>query len=164
MNSLLAKKLYIKRTIRKVSAMTGIEIKKFEINLNTIATVISFFVIFGTMLTKFNDLGYDIRDTANKNVEQDRVLEAITDALKDLPDMTFKIAQNEKSFELLDARIGRITESYGNQFTAINSQMNTMLTQQALMTQTLQRIETAGKISLETPKELNPHSQSLTAR
>lgn len=155
MNLSSIKKSFIEKTIpKRGSLMTGIEIKKFEINLNTIAILISFMVMFGTMISKFNDVGYAIRDSSNKNEAQDKIIQALLDTDKQLPDIVFRVAQNEKAIELGDNRVNRIVDNYSNQFSDIKNALSAITTQQALQSQSLQRLEAAGKLTLDAPKEL----------
>lgn len=143
--------------------MTGIEVEKIKINLNTIIATFGFLSTFALLVTMWND-------AKNSQVNTDRWIEQHTllhdviakdlvqlhgvDTARDAQvlDLTFRISQLEKEVELMDARIGRVTESYGNQFTDIRSGLNSLTTQLALANQSLQRLE-ASRLAV-TPEEL----------
>lgn len=146
--------------------MTGIEVEKFKVNLNTIVAFIGFLGTFGLLTTMWNDALNEQRNTS-RWIEQHNLLhEAIAKDLSGLHatdqtgastilDLTFRVAQLEKGSEGADTRISRITESYGNQFTDIRGALSGITTQLALTNQSLQRLEVAsGKLSLDAPREL----------
>lgn len=156
---------FIRKTIRKARAMTGIEVERIRINLNTIIAAVGFLSTFAILVTMWNDQLNSQKNT-DRWIEQHTLLhEAIAKDLTQLHgvdtardsqvlDITFRLAQLEKGQDNLDARVGRVTESSTNQFTDIRSALSAFGTQQALMTQTLQRIEAAGKLGMvEPPKE-----------
>lgn len=155
---------FTKRIIRKGKAtMTGIEVEKMKINLNTIIAVVGFMGTFGALVTTWSDTRNDLEDTSKWIAQHEGVHTGISKDLlllhDDLTakaaliiDLNFRVAQNTKAIEALDTRISRVTESYGNQFTDIRSALSAITTNQALANQALQQILTAGKFN--TPQGL----------
>lgn len=145
--------------------MTGIEVEKMKINLNTLVAVAGFMGTFAAIVTTWADTRNELEDTSKwiashegLHVSIAKDLALIHDDLNAksslIIDLNFRVAQNTKAIEVLDTKISRITESYGNQFTDIRSALSTITTNQALANQTLQQILTAGKLLSEAPREL----------
>ncbi|WP_234936503.1 hypothetical protein [Sinorhizobium medicae] len=73
----------------------------------------------------------------------DQQISTLRANLAKLDQIEYRITANEKGIEALDTRIGRVTESYSNQFSDFRNQLSSISTQIALTNQTLQRIEAA---------------------
>jgi uncharacterized membrane protein len=131
---------------RKHLTVSGI---KAEINLNTIVAVVGFLITFAGIITLWNQVQYKQQDfdkwiqsheELHKQIAMDLAsLHAVdSDRGGKMLDMAFKEGQLEKQFDALDARLSRMTESYGNQFSDIRTQLGAIATQLALTNQTLQ--------------------------
>lgn len=73
----------------------------------------------------------------------DQQISTIRANLAKLDQFEYRMAILEKAQENTETRIGRITESYSNQFSDFRNQLSSISTQIALTNQTLQRIEAA---------------------
>lgn len=138
------------------------------ININTLIAVAGFaIVILGgvfTMATVYSKLQTQAeawtdfqkrQETYNVALDVDRKasgaasdvkLEVITQALGKLTSLndqvSYQIGQLQKKDEETDARLGRMTESYGDKFTEIQGSLATMTTQLALQSQSLAEMKT----------------------
>lgn len=131
---------------------------KTEVNLNTVIAVVGFLITIGSLIGVWNRVQYKQEDFDKWIAAHDKVHDAISVRIGNLEqndtkmiDFAFRLGQLEKQETSLDDRIGRITESYGNQFSDIRSQLGAIATQLALTNQTLQAI--AGN-RVGAPKEL----------
>lgn len=127
--------------------MTGIHVK-YELNSNTIIIVMGFLSTLVTFVFFVSNSQHSIADNARLIAEHDMKFKAVDDRFDaidkrdaEMRDLLFRVGALEKGQEVADTRVNRIVESYGSKFTELSGQMNIMLTQQALMTQSLQRIE-----------------------
>jgi chromosome segregation ATPase len=90
----------------------------------------------------------------NKNLEMDRktvrvaydakidvILQSLTKTASIIDQQTYQIAQLQQKNTETDARLGRITESYGDKFTEIQSTLANMNTQIALISQTVTELK-----------------------
>lgn len=143
---------------------------KTEININTILGVVSFLVMFSSIIwfastlkhaiaeqdqwrleheSEHLRLAEDRRSRVAQTDERIRSMSAIVDTrltsmddkLGDLTNMSYRTAQNEKSIEELNERLGRMSESTGDRFTTISNGLSSLSTQLALANQVLQRLE-----------------------
>lgn len=136
---------------------------KTEVNLNTIAIIVGFLATFAGLVSVWNGMQYQQADFQKWIVAHDALHVVISKDIKDLQEnrkdlleLSFQVAQQQKAEDLMDARVSRVTESYGNQFTDIRTQLNANSTTLALMAQSLQRIEAQRFPNLATaPQELN---------
>lgn len=131
--------------------MTGISLK-YELNSNTVVMVFGFLTSLIALVLLWSDSQHSIADNIRRIDAHDVLFTAMGerfDAIDkrdaDTRDLQFRVGALEKATELQDVRTSRVVESYGNKFTEISGQMNTMLTQQALMSQAMQRLEAAAK-------------------
>lgn len=124
---------------------------KWEWNLNTLAVLAGFaagFVAWGFTLSQMRN-GQEVN--ADRISELQTATAAVTarvDAIEKASmlqaQFEYRLAQVEKSLDLVDARFGRITESYSNQFSDMRQQLGAISTQIALTNQTLNRIEASA--------------------
>lgn len=132
---------------------------KVEVNSNTILMAVGFVSTLIGMAMTWSSSQNDIRDNARRLDDHDSVFKTVIARLDivdkrdaDMRDLTFRIGALEKGLEAADLRTSRVVESYGNKFTELSSQMGTMITQQALINQAMQRLEAQGKgAMLEVP-------------
>lgn len=124
---------------------------KWEWNLNTLAVLVGFaagFVAWGFTLSQMRN-GQEVNAA---HIDELQTLQAATAARVDAIEKAsaiqaqfeYRLAQVEKSLDLVDVRFGRITESYSNQFSDMRNQLGTISTQIALTNQTLNRIEASS--------------------
>jgi chromosome segregation ATPase len=141
--------------------MTGIQVDTRTVNINTLISIAGFLgtivmigVAWGTTQSTIRDLeqwrqGHetahrDLQATiATRSAVIDQQLNALRGELAKIDRLEYRVTSNEKGLETLDGRINRITESYGNQFADMRSQLSSISTQIALTNQTLQRMEAA---------------------
>lgn len=131
---------------------------KWEWNLNTLAVLAGFaagFVAWGFTLSEMRN-GQQIN--ASRITELQAATAAITVRVDTIEKASaiqtqfeYRLAQVEKSLDLVDARFGRMSESYTNQFSDMRQQLGAISTQIALTNQTLNRIE-ASSNPLVSPK------------
>ncbi|MGO7533106.1 hypothetical protein [Rhizobium leguminosarum] len=121
---------------------------KWEWNINTVAVLIGFiggFVAWGYTLSEIksgrDQNARDIQNLVTQYAGIETRLQLIERAEAKNDQLEYRLAQNEKSVENIDVRIGRVTESYSNQFADFRTQLSAISTQIALTNQTLQRIE-----------------------
>lgn len=118
------------------------------VNLNTWVIVGGFMATFAGIVTSYNNLQSEQRDFG-KFVEEQRAVNARNDQrddtqdtiLDELPLMRANVAALAEADKQTDDRMGRFSESYSNQFTEFRGQLSALLTQNALMKQSLDRIE-----------------------
>lgn len=132
--------------------MNSIAIRK-EINLNTVVSVVGFLTVFAGIVFSYAIMQASQKEAIEKIANHEVRLGALEELAAGKAQFEYRMGQNEKSIELTGDRISRMAESYANQFTDIRAQLNVIVTQQALQTQSLQRLEQAG---MATPKELRP--------
>lgn len=132
---------------------------KAEVNLNTVVAIVGFLATFAGIITLWNQVQYKQNDFDKWIQAHDKLHEAMAGQIEALQkndnqmiDLSFRMGQVEKGLSNEDDRIGRITESYGNQFSDIRSQLGAIATQLALTNQTLSQI--AGNSPQGTPREL----------
>lgn len=124
---------------------------KWEWNLNTIAVLAGFmggFVAWGYTLAEMRN-GQEINAT---HIDELQTMQAALAVRVDLIERSaaiqqqfeYRLAQVEKALDVIDARFGRITESYSNQFSDMRQQLGAISTQIALTNQTLNRIEASS--------------------
>lgn len=65
----------------------------------------------------------------------DQQIAGVRSALSKLDQLEYRITTNEKGIEVMDTRINRIAESYGNQFADMRTQLSSISTQIALTNQ-----------------------------
>lgn len=125
----------------------GLTIKR-EINLNTVVIVAGFLGTFGGIVASYSNIQADQRNIGTFIEEQkatnarfDERFQAQSVLLNSLPLMNAQVAQLKESQDNTEIRIGRVTESYSNQFSDIRSQLGSIGTQVALVKQSLDRIE-----------------------
>lgn len=142
--------------------------KKENINLNTVVAVAGFLGMFAAFIATWTTM-------QNKQEETQKWQEAHMDAhakwqteamtryagivtrmdgmqltLNKQDQIDYRLAQTEKFQDVLDTRIGRVSESYTNQLTEVRSQLSSMATQLALANDSLKRLESLDR----TPREL----------
>lgn len=140
----------------------GIKVDTTVINLNTLVIIVGFLITYTGIIASWTTSQNNIvilRDWQEQHEEYHSGARAdymakfatidirFSEILKTqagYENLTYRFALLEKSHEAMDARISRIVESYGNQFTEMRAQLNSISTQIALTNQSLQRIE-AGK-------------------
>lgn len=133
--------------------------KKENVNLNTVLGIISFLVVFSSIIVTFASVKFqqnqtnewqDKHETLHKQMAVDRAstiatyttrLDAMQEDLSQFAQYEYRIAQNEKAIESNDTRLNRMSESYGNQFAELRVQMNQLAIQLALANDALKRIE-----------------------
>jgi flagellar capping protein FliD len=127
---------------------------KTEVNLNTLVVIVGFLGTFTGLVSLWNGMQYKQQDFEKWIAAHDQLHQAIAADLSQLHkndeqliDLSFRIGQIEKSAQLMDDRLSRITESYGNQFTDIRGVLSQITTQLALTNQALQRIEALKNMS-----------------
>lgn len=129
---------------------------KAEINLNTVVAIVGFLATFAGIITIWNQVQYKQGDFDKWIQAHDKVHEVLGDQINNirsdmqkneqtLLDLTFRIGQVEKGQQAQDERLSRVTDSYGNQFADIRSQLGAIATQLALTNQTLQAIAGGSK-------------------
>jgi septation ring formation regulator EzrA len=121
---------------------------RWEWNINTIAVLVGFaagFITWGYTLSELRtgreQDARNIERLATEKAALEARVELIAANLAKQDQFDYRLAQVEKNEEAVDARIGRITESYSNQFSDMRTQLSSISTQIALTNQTLQRIE-----------------------
>ncbi|RVL74859.1 hypothetical protein CN135_25825 [Sinorhizobium meliloti] len=137
------------------------EVDTRTININTVVSVAGFLATF-----VFIGIAWGASQAALSDLEEWRIQhegvhrdlqasvrshDAVVDSqistiranLAKLDQIEYRMAILEKADENTDVRIGRITESYSNQFSDFRTQLSSISTQIALTNQTLQRIEAA---------------------
>jgi hypothetical protein len=127
---------------------------RWEWNLNTIAVLVGFgagFVAWGYTLAEIKS-GREINadNIATLQVQQGALatrVDLIEKAAAIQAQFEYRLAQLEKAQENVDTRIGRITESYSNQFSDMRTQLSTISTQVALTNQSLNRIEAQQSVA-----------------
>lgn len=124
---------------------------KWEWNLSTIAVMAGFvagFVAWGYTLAEMrNGQQINASHIDELQVSQAAVtarVDAIEKASAIQAQFEYRLAQVEKSLDLVDARFGRMSESYTNQFSDLRQQLGAISTQIALTNQTLNRIEASA--------------------
>lgn len=129
------------------------------ININTIVAIATFVTMLGGGIYTLQQQAATAQDfrerqeAYNANLDAERranraaneaKLDAIVDGQNKLATIisqaTYQIAQLQKKDEETDARISRITDSYGERFTEIQNVLATISTQIALQGQSLERI------------------------
>lgn len=133
---------------REQREMTGGIAIKREINFNTIAIIVGFLSTltaivwsYANLTNKQENFGEFITDQKATNARFDERFQSQGKLLADLPLMGVRVVTLETVQEKTDERIGRVTESYSNQFADIRLQLSTIGTQVALVKQSLDRIE-----------------------
>lgn len=137
------------------------------VNINTLLTAAGFLIVIvggiftlGTVYTKLQaqaDAWIEFQkqqQTYNSNLDSDRranrtaydlKLDVLTQTLTKLSALsdqtTYQIAQLQKKDDENDARLGRMTESYSDKFTEIQTTLSTMSTQLALQSQALTELK-----------------------
>lgn len=131
--------------------MAGLQVK-YEINLNTIITLISFGTIFSAVIYSYANIQYR-QDTLFEHVGEQRELNAtfeerfsaVTELMNKLAqgqrDQEFQITTMQRTDSAIEERLNRVTESYSNQFSDLRTQLSSINTQIALANQALQRLE-----------------------
>lgn len=137
------------------------EVDTRTININTVVSVAGFLATFvfigiawGASQAALSDLEEwriqhegvhrDLQASVRSHdAVVDQQISTLRTNLAKLDQIEYRITANEKGIEALDTRIGRITESYSNQFSDFRNQLSSISTQIALTNQTLQRIEAA---------------------
>lgn len=121
---------------------------KREINLNTIAIIVGFLITFAGIIGSWSNLQNQQLNFVDFIVEQkgfnsrvDERIKATEDHLSELPQFTMQIAAITENAKGIDERLSRMTESYSNRFSDIQNQLATLVTQIALIKQSLDRIE-----------------------
>lgn len=130
-----------------------------SINLNTVISLAGFLgtfvlvgIAWGTTQSNISELTQwrDAHETRHRDIQADEAayraiagqqIDAINKQLLAVDQMTYRMAQLEKSQDNVDTRINRIAESYSNQFADFRTQLSSISTQIALTNQTLQRME-----------------------
>jgi len=139
-----------------------IQLDTKTINLNTVISAVGFLSTFvmvgiawGTATSSIHDLeqwrdGHESAhrdlqtDIATRGAVMDQQIGGLRSNLAKLDQIDYRLTTVEKAAETIDGRINRITESYGNQFADMRTQLSSISTQIALTNQTLQRIEAAA--------------------
>lgn len=141
--------------------MNGGELfKKENVNLNTLLGVVSFLVVFTSIVVSFTLVQFKVgqmtswqleHEQAHEKLAADRIarntatgvrIDELNKDINKLQQAEYRLAQAEKAVETINDRISRVTESYGNQFTEIRGQLNQIAIQLALSNDALKRIET----------------------
>lgn len=78
---------------------------------------------------------------ATYDAKLDSVVQIINKLASSGEQQTYQIAQLQKKDEETDARLGRMTESYGDKFTEIQTTLATMSTQLALQSQAMTELK-----------------------
>jgi len=134
--------------------MTSAPTFKWEWNINTLAVLAGFiggFITWGYTIAEMRN-GQTLN--AGKIIDLQAAQATLT-ARVDLMEkvdakqeqLDYRLAQAEKAIEATSDRIGRITESYSNQFSDMRTQLSTISTQVALTNQSLNRIEAQGAVA-----------------
>lgn len=144
--------------------------KKENINLNTIVALVGFLSMFAAFITTWTSLQYKQSEiqkweedhiaehnkwqelSTARNVAVNTRLDSMQLILNKQDQIDYRLAQAEKGQINTDERIGRVSESYGIQFTEIRTQLAIVTTQLALANETLKRLEAIDVHSI--PKEL----------
>lgn len=121
---------------------------KWEWNINTLAVLAGFgagFIAWGYTLSEIKT-GREINadNIAALQVSQGALaarVDSIEKANSIQAQFEYRLTQLEKTTDLIDTRISRVTENYGNQFSDMRNQLSSISTQIALTNQTLNRIE-----------------------
>lgn len=116
-----------------------------QVNLNTIVIAVGFLATFASIVYSYSNLqaeqrnfGEFIEEQRGVNAKLDARVSAQNDTLGGIP---YQVGQLQKAQESTEERIGRVTESYSNQFGDIRMQLSNIGTQVALVKQSLDRIE-----------------------
>ncbi|RWP05114.1 hypothetical protein [Mesorhizobium sp.] len=146
--------------------MPDVDLK--SVNLNTVISLTGFLgtfvligIAWGSAQSKIADLeewrlSHDavhrdlLADMRGNAAATDERIKAIDERLAEMNEVQYRLAQVEKSYDNIDTRISRITESYSNQFSDFRTQLNAISTQIALTNQTLQRMEA---VRAEAPRQ-----------
>lgn len=121
---------------------------KWEWNINTIAMLAGFvggFITWGYTLAEMRN-GQEMNAAKIIDLQAGQAaLVARVDLMEKVDakqeQLDYRLAQAEKGIEATNERIGRISESYSNQFSDMRTQLSTISTQVALTNQSLNRIE-----------------------
>jgi hypothetical protein len=124
---------------------------KWEWNLNTLAVMagcVGGFMAWGYTLAEMRN-GQVINATRITELQGSQSALAVRVDLIEKASLIqaqfdYRLAQVEKTQDLTDTRLGRITESYSNQFADMRNQLSAISTQIALTNQTLNRIEASS--------------------
>jgi hypothetical protein len=145
--------------------MTPFQVDTRTININTVISVAGFLATFvmigvawGTTQANITDLEEwrIAHEALHRDLEArvrshdavvDQQISTLRANLAKLDQIDYRVTLMEKGQENIDVRIGRITESYSNQFSDMRNQLSSISTQIALTNQTLQRIEAASPAS-----------------
>ncbi|MDW9619180.1 hypothetical protein [Sinorhizobium meliloti] len=137
------------------------EVDTRTININTVVSVAGFLATFVFIGIAWGATQAAVTDLEEWRMQHEAVHRDLSGAIRShdavvdqqistlranlakLDQIEYRITANEKGTEALDTRIGRITESYSNQFSDFRNQLSSISTQIALTNQTLQRIEAA---------------------
>lgn len=102
-------------------------------------------------------------DRAAGRATYDLKIETLQQAIGKLTSVTetnvYQIAQLQKKDEENDNRLGRMTESYGNRFTEIQTSLANMNTQLALLSQSMQEIKQIIAPSMRMPPPIEGTTQ-----
>lgn len=142
--------------------------RKENINLNTVVAVVGFLGMFAAFIATWTTMQYKQEETQKWQLDhvadhakwQTEAMTRYAGMVTRMDEMQltinkqdqidYRLAQAEKFQEVLDTRIGRISENYTNQLTEVRSQLNTMAVQLALANDSLKRLETLDR----PPREL----------
>lgn len=131
--------------------MTGIGLK-YELNSNTVVMVFGFLSSLVALVLLWSDSQHKIDDAARRLDAHEIIFKTVSDRFDaidkrdaDTRDLQFRVGALEKGQEAADTRVSRIVDSYGNKFTEIGAAISSMNTQLALIVQSQQRLEAAGK-------------------
>lgn len=131
----------------EANMQTPLTIKR-EVNLNTIAIIVGFMVTIGGIIGSWSNLQNQQLNFVDFIVEQkgfnsrlDERIKMTEEKMGELPQFTMQIATIIENAKGTDERLGRMTESYSNRFSDIQNQLSTLVTQLALVKQSLDRIE-----------------------
>lgn len=128
---------------------------KTEVNLNTIAIIASFLGTFAGLVVMWTTMVNNQADFQEWIGEHDKAHETIAAHLSNtdraveagreqILDLTFRSGVTDKALLSVDQRLTRMTDSYNDRFSDIQVTLQSIMTQQALANQALQRIEAIG--------------------
>lgn len=121
---------------------------KWEWNINTLAVMMGFiggFIAWGYTLAEMRTgREQNARDIVALSAQYSALaarLDLVERGEAKMDQLEYRITSNEKANEALDTRMSRLSETYANRFADINTQLSTISTQIALVSQTTQEIK-----------------------
>lgn len=127
--------------------VAGVEVEK-KVNTNTILGIFSFLALFATLVTMYNALDFRTKELTDwialhetRHARDDAEFTALKESLADRPQALYRLSQVEGNLQNNVIRMDRMSEIYNTRFAEMTGQLSSILTQQALINATLNRLE-----------------------